>query len=101
MKYYSFVVTLLLFIPYLFDLLEQGGSNINEILNDFLIQTINGFFIVQSIFFEPAIRTVQHNQRRKKLNRRTKKISSCPNIPEYVQRRRASPNRTINITFAL
>jgi hypothetical protein len=44
-KYYSFVVTLLLFIPYLFDLLEQGGSNINEILNDFLIQTINGFLL--------------------------------------------------------
>lgn len=73
MKYYSLVIALLLSIPYLFDLIEHGGSNFNEILNDFLIQTINGFVLFRACSLNQQSRQHSTSNEEKSLTVITKK----------------------------
>ena len=48
MKHYSLAVALLLAIPFLFDLIENGGFNFIEIANDFMSQTICGMILFRA-----------------------------------------------------
>lgn len=78
MKYYSLAVALLISIPYLFDLIEHGGSNFNEILNDFLLQTISGFILFRA-------HSLNQQSRQYSVSNEEKSLTVIPKKSQLVQ----------------